>query len=903
MAPAVFTSLNWSHYDQWLRQQGETTQPSPVVYIQKPSRASGPEDKAFPVDRALVAQLIDSLDQAGAKVIGVDIPLHESSPPGLGGVTSDAMFLEAVARSGNVILSLPAMSGPGHKPGRSSEAASPDHGSLPLWSYSQVSSPHHLSSLQLKHDLLPLVAHEALDVGHGYLVKDPDHVQRRVPLVTRLQDAVFPAFSLALYARYISTVPKQVKIVPGEFIQFFDDSPPERQKEKIRIPVDAKGRALFTIPPSNSKKKVKWISLDEIQSWLKQGNLSQLRSLVSGKLVVLSFPESGEDSILQATMLASLFEGGWVTEASPWEQLMLTVMLSWIAAWIILRLPGWKGPVLGGFLVGGVLLLGIALLEWGSIVIAIWSPILAIILSSGLVAFWAQGFSGNRIVDLEGKIRLVQGELRDMRETLVTRESTVESLEEDLEAARLEGSKSAGKAEELLRLQGNLQRQCEEAKIQEAQAREKLERLTQELDGLKAVTVEAGHLRDTQLERLRVECQSLGIVTCDPQVLSLFSDLKKAARSTLPIVLQGEPGTGKELFARAVHRQSPRAARPFVPVNMAAISPELFESELFGHMKGSFTGALNDRKGFFELANHGTIFLDEIGDLPFEQQGKLLRVLQEKTFYRVGATVPTSIDVRVVAATNKVLMREVSQGQFREDLFFRLKGLLIHLPPLRERRLDIPLLADSFVTEASEQNGREGTKLSGEAMQAIESHRWHGNIRELQQVIHQAVALSEGKVLTKRDLRLTSIPNADPTCHRGEGDSISIPGSDEAVLTILRDHEFDMQSTARALGWDRSTVTQRLKGMGFRALVETRGDILKAAQGLAGRPELATRVQLKLQEYYQHLIKTLQPFEAVEPAIQACRKRFKNLPERHFKFVELLIRQYFDRLIQPPTPH
>ena len=260
------------------------------------------------------------------------------------------------------------------------------------------------------------------------------------------------------------------------------------------------------------------------------------------------------------------------------------------------------------------------------------------------------------------------------------------------------------KAAELVRNQEILQRQYQDAKVQETEARTRMENLTRELHNLKAVTVEQGQLQDSHLERLRVECQNLGILTREPDVLALFHDLQKAARSTLPILIQGEPGTGKELFARAVHRRSPRSARPFIAVNMAAISPELFESELFGHVKGSFTGALNDRKGFFELAHHGTIFLDEIGDLPYEQQGKLLRVLQEKTFYRVGATVPTSIDVRVVAATNKHLAREVSQGWFREDLFFRLKGLLIHLPPLRERRQDIPLLAERYVTEASQQN-------------------------------------------------------------------------------------------------------------------------------------------------------------------------------------------------------
>src|SRR5206468_6778738 len=165
----------------------------------------------------------------------------------------------------------------------------------------------------------------------------------------------------------------------------------------------------------------------------------------------------------------------------------------------------------------------------------------------------------------------------------------------------------------------------------------------------------------------------------------------------------GEPGTGKELFARAAHRLSSRNGKTFIAVNMAAISPELFESELFGHTKGSFTGATADRKGYFELANHGTIFLDEIGDLRLDHQSKLLRVLQERSFYRVGATIPTTVDVRIVAATNRDLQRGVSEGWFREDLYFRLKGIVFRLPPLRERAGDIPMLSEAVLADIAEE--------------------------------------------------------------------------------------------------------------------------------------------------------------------------------------------------------
>ncbi|MGH7230403.1 MAG: sigma-54 interaction domain-containing protein, partial [Nitrospiraceae bacterium] len=423
--------------------------------------------------------------------------------------------------------------------------------------------------------------------------------------------------------------------------------------------------------------------------------------------------------------------------------------------------------------------------------------------------------------------------------------------------------------------------------------------LEQELSGLRAASSQTGELGDAEQERLRRDCEQMGIISRDPAVLSAFRDLKKGARAPLSVLILGEPGTGKELFARAVHRLSPRADRPFIPINMAAISPELFESELFGHVRGSFTGALSDRKGYFEQAHLGTIFLDEIGDLRLDHQGKLLRVLQNKTFHRVGDTKLTTIDVRIVAATNKDLQRGVEEGWFREDLYFRLKGLVLWLPPLRERPHDIPALSERCLREAASQLGRNRPGLSQEAMAALERHPWKGNVRELHHCLEQAVALAEGPVISKADLRLgdagqPATPSATPDASLATGASIDATG-DTAVLTRLRQHEFDMQATARALGWDRSTVTQRLKGMSFRALVAAGGDQPKAALALAGDPMLVRTVEWKLREYYEHLLKTIQEFKTPEEAILACKKRFKNLPDRHFHSVEVLINHYFDK--------
>jgi len=498
------------------------------------------------------------------------------------------------------------------------------------------------------------------------------------------------------------------------------------------------------------------------------------------------------------------------------------------------------------------------------------APLGAILLAGGVAAVWQQ-------LDAAGRLQRAETELARIRETLVRRESTVEALEEDLEAARAAVTRSTGTERDLLQAAEALKTRLAEAQAQEEQTRARLQALEHELRPSDRAPAALG---DTAQEVLGRQAAELGIISREPVMLARFRDLMRAARASLPIVLAGEPGTGKELFARAAHRLSARAAGPFVAVNMAAISPELFESELFGHVKGSFTGAVADRKGYFEQADRGTIFLDEIGELRAEQQGKLLRVLQEKSFYRVGAAKPTAVDARVVAASNRDLARGVAEGWFREDLYFRLKGLLVELPPLRERRRDVEPLAARFLQEAAAEAQR-AVSLSEAALQALERHDWPGNVRELQNCLRRAVALSDRAVLTPDDLGLVA---AEPRVDTA---------GDAAVLACLRQHAFDMQASARALGWDRSTVTQRLKGLGFRAIVDAGGDRSLAAIALAGEPGLARTVEVKLAEYHEHLLRSVDGYESADAAVAACRRRFKNLPERHFRSLEALVREKF----------
>ncbi len=241
--------------------------------------------------------------------------------------------------------------------------------------------------------------------------------------------------------------------------------------------------------------------------------------------------------------------------------------------------------------------------------------------------------------------------------------------------------------------------------------------------------------------------QFSNIVGRSPEMAEVFRLVETVAPTTSTILVTGESGTGKEMVARAIHFNSPRRDRPFVALNCGALTETLLESELFGHMRGAFTGAAATKKGLIEIADRGTVFLDEIGEMTPMMQVKLLRVLQERKFRRVGGLDEIEADIRIIAATNQDLSKAVAENRFREDLFYRVNVINVHLPPLRERREDVPLLADHFLRRYAQQMGKPVTGISGEAMALLEAYRWPGNIRELENVVERAVALERTPVV------------------------------------------------------------------------------------------------------------------------------------------------------------
>jgi two-component system NtrC family response regulator len=322
-------------------------------------------------------------------------------------------------------------------------------------------------------------------------------------------------------------------------------------------------------------------------------------------------------------------------------------------------------------------------------------------------------------------------------------------------------------------------------------------------------------IRDNQLlrERIREKYQFSNIVGDSSELQAVFDMVKRAAPTRATVLILGESGTGKELIAQAIHEESPRRQKPFVKVNCAALSETLLESELFGHEKGSFTGAVGRREGRFELADGGTLFLDEIGDISPGLQVKLLRVLQQREFERVGGTNTLKVDVRVVAATNKDLGAEVKASRFREDLYYRLNVVSVTLPPLRRRKSDIPALVAHFIERYSELHGKEVRGLAPGTLNALLSYDWPGNVRELGNVVERAVVLARGTELTSDDLP----PTMRGPRPRDRSPDTLIPGAalyDIEREAILRTLEMVDGSTSRAadvLGISVRKIQYRLK--------------------------------------------------------------------------------------------
>jgi len=657
--------------------------------------------------------------------------------------------------------------------------------------------------------------------------------------------------------------------------------------------------------PKNRKALFPTRSFTDVWKFVQAGKREELARLFQGKVVFLYSdssvslePSASKETslsvaFLHAKLANAYLTGSWVLPAPFVVVFFMTVGLGWLAI-----VPLFREIALSrfGFFIGFVIVLfatGFLFLgfQWSWI----W-PLFSMGLAVGMtiigVAVW--GFWQSRATVQQ---RIVQGEqqLARLEQKLVGKQHYVRQLNGQLYDAQLQTNQSVTVIAELQISQEQALSQLEISQSEIKQTRRKIDLLQEELHDLRQhAPVSLPHPSEpltVDHQELIQECEAHQIVTRDPVVFQLFHNLKKAAATQIPILLLGETGTGKEVFAKAAHALSPRRQGPFISVNMAAIRAELFEGELFGHVKGAFTGAVG-RTGFLESAHGGTLFLDEVGDLPVDLQAKLLRFLEDGGFHRVGQSCVTHVDVRVIAATNRDLQQEVHVGRYREDLYYRLRSIVLTLPPLRTRsQADHMLLAQSFLQQYAHSQHRTDLAFTHGALDAIMAHQWPGNIRELRQTVAQAVVLATGPLITEADLNLDVF---QPLVSEDNWEKEDLGRREDAmVLDCLRHHKFEMQATAATLGWDRGTVTQRLKGLGFQALMENQGDVHAAARSLAGDERFVRVVERRLREYANNLVPGSKCYGSVEEAIADCRKRFRNLPERHFPAVEQLLHARF----------
>jgi len=328
------------------------------------------------------------------------------------------------------------------------------------------------------------------------------------------------------------------------------------------------------------------------------------------------------------------------------------------------------------------------------------------------------------------------------------------------------------------------------------------------------VIAQAAHVTALRRAEPSGDVDNLGIIGKSPAIQQLIAEIRRAAPSQAKVLITGENGSGKDLVAEALHRLSKRAGKPFVKLNCAAIPKDLVESELFGHEKGAFTGAVQRKAGRLERADQGTLFLDEIGDLSLESQAKLLRAIETGEVDRVGASDTVRVDVRVVSATNKDLTEAIERGEFRRDLFYRLNTLPIHVPPLRERRGDIPLIAEHYLTLYCRSEGKPSKRLAPEALEVLQEYRWPGNVRELKNVMERAAILVEGGEVRGEDLAawLEATPESEePAGLRGEIERREA----DAIRKALETANWNVTQAAAGLGIDRTNLHRKMRKYGL----------------------------------------------------------------------------------------
>lgn len=820
-----------------IRGQSEADSSIVFIYIDDPAIFSL---GGYPLKRTYYALLIDILTQLNVKAIAFDILLTEKN---LEYPERDHLLVEITKKSGRVYfggafakIEKEMINTSSNLPDRFLIAFATNE--TKILNGSDFSAPFD--------ELLEACA----GIGHlNYISKDFPY---EIPLIISTgKNKFIPSLSLELARVYYNVKRNEIKFSNDEI--FLGNKKIPAKDGKLLINYSG---------GTGSMKMYSFVNLVKSYDAFKSGEKTEINlqsfkdkivfvgiySEILGQVVETPFEEKFPSTGIHIMALNTIIQNKFLTETSPIFNFLLSLVLTFSLLYIISNqrfstpLKIFAIPFL--FFIF-LFVLAIVLFIVG-LSIAVY-PFLSVLISSFLGIVYVFELERRKAIQIEK-------ERQQIEEIIKEKENKIAELQSEIEKLKA--------VDDATKVISNLEKIYDEMK-----------ELSERIDDLSEFSTE-----DEKYENFE------GIIYAKGSKMEgIVSLIKKVASSDVPVLITGENGVGKELVAMAIHKLSERRNKKFIPINCSAIPETLLESELFGYEKGAFTGATQRKKGIFEVADGGTIFLDEIADTSESFQTKILRILQSGEFNRIGGTEILKVDVRVIAATNRDIDKAVNEGKFREDLYYRLNVVRIHIPPLRERKEDISALVQHFLEKFNASN----MKVSQAVMTAFLNYEWPGNIRQLESAIKRAIifAKSDGRNL----IQLKDLPDEITTSIRGKIDI------EEQILNLLREKNFSHSSiseTADELGLHRGTVAEYLRGICFRSLYECNFDIDRAVLKIAGSDEeSAEKVRKKMNDYIQNLIENLKRHQ-INDLKSFIKSKYKNLPARYHFYLEEFARKF-----------
>lgn len=850
--PAAFNFVDQAFLNIEYQLKGESKIDTSIVILY----LSNNEIEALgglPLKRTYYALVINALKELGVRAIGIDIAYYDANRKH---PEYDILLSLVIKNAGNVVLS-------GYFRSVGDVTHDTNGQTIPeLFTYQKISGTSWQKGSKINLPYSELLT-STQSIGHTHLIDES-----RVPLFIQSDGHLMPSFALEVFRLGIGVQKTDIVSTPS----FLNVKSPAKE---FLIPIGKDG--ITDVNIIGGKKSLNMISIvDFLKSYdnMKMGmkpvipieNLHDKIVLVGiiaegrSKFLYTPYDEEFPSIGIHAMFIHNALHNNFTVKASPFIEYLLIFIIGVLCV-LAMQMKQEVVRLMGIVLIIFLYLLVLFILfSTNAYILPATSIFLTVILITG-TAFIYQHRT------IRHNVNEIVEEKKNLYRILEDKEAKLKKLEDQLAGAR--------------------GRNIEDDRIKLEQ---EIKRYHDEVNRLKSLSEDLQPLVLSEKSERKIRKDYAGIIyESSGSMEEVVSNIQKVADNDVTVLILGESGTGKELVARALHEHSNRKNKPFIAVNCGALTETLLESELFGHEKGAFTGALKEKVGRFELADGGTILLDEIGEVSEAFQVKLLRVLQDGTFDRVGGIRTKKVDVRVIAATNKDLKQEVANKSFREDLYYRLNVFTIKIPPLRERTDDLPILVEHFLMLED-----PAMKCSAGVMNIFKQYSWKGNVRELQSVIKRAVLLakSEGRNL----LRIKDIPEEITSEHLVAIDL------EEQIIELLREKEFSHNSisfTADAIGGlNRGTIAEYFRGYCFKIFYESNWNLSNAVQTIANTTNLKVhnRVEKKLIEYLQNAIKIVDHSKTIEEVILLSKPKYKNLPQKYHRYLDDIITSYYKKI-------